>query len=284
MRKYQRSFDRAVGRLVLLIATVAVVAPLFVAVATAPAVAETSGTVCDGQTGGSTAHSWDVGGYCASLNWGLFGYWTRSDFYLDGSQYANGDHITVEMWEITNPSGPQFVEEGLLNAKDSADGWYNPCGTCVAYQQYWADESGNCSPLYCQFFFHWLSNISPSSTQDSYELIPADIIGNGGGNDWDIYLNGMYQNMSTVQVDPDAVDAQVGMEVALPDTGLNSSDYAATATQQAEEYILGTWAEQPWTGTANGVPCGTGSGYFPNGECENGVSYYNSEWSTNVPG
>lgn len=266
-----------VARAGVLAFSVLVAAPIIAVVGfTTQAAAVTTGTECQGQTGGSPDHAWSVGDYCTTINTGYQSSWPSNDFYLSGPQYAAGGFLTHEIWEVTGTSGGfPFVETGLINAEDGTHDWYNPCGsTCTAYQIFWGDESGT-----GQYYFHWVSNISPGAGTFDYGLVWS-----GSGETWEVIDDLAVVGYSTVQTSSVASMAQDGQEI-YPATGaISPSDYSATFNQQTEEDILGNWLEENWTGTANGAPCGSGSGYYSDGYCVNGVSYGASEWSSNVPG
>lgn len=247
-----------------------------------------SGNVC-GEGGGSVTHGYSIGIYCGANNSGIVSSWSDNDFYLANSEYnyvnsgsPDGGFLTHEMWDVTT-SG--FVEEGLINADDSDhsppwgsnDGSPNPCGTgCTAYQQFWGDGD-----QYGNYYFHWLSNLSPnSSTSYAYGIVP-----NGTGDDWSIGIDFATVGISTNQLSDYGTKALIGMEFFTPDAGeLTSSDYSDTFAQTLTENISGTWTAEPFSGWNNTVACGSGSGYYPNGNCTNGISYSAGEWSSNIPG
>jgi hypothetical protein len=243
------------------------------AINSTPASAVTSGNDC-GFGPGSTNHGYSEGLWCGT-QLGVLGDWPSSNFYMSSAQYAAGSAMTHEEWEETNASGGQFIEMGLVDTNDSVHGWSNPCGSCTAYQIFWADQSAS------TYYFHWLANISPGAGTYDYGITSN----NNGTDHWTIGLDDVAVGTSVDQVTSTGFASITGMEY-LAGAGyvLNPSDYSDTFNQYLQEDVGGTWTTKPWSGWINTAACGSPQPpYYANGYCTNGVSYSNSEWSSNAP-
>lgn len=211
---------------------------------------------------GGTSHHYVIAYYCGGTrrSTGISGTWQRADMYVTG--YATQHYITSEIWAYTTPSRTyMFAEVGLINADDPSLGWSNPC-TCTAYQQFWGDEDG-----VGQYFFHWLANISPSSTTDSYAVISV-----GTSSDhWDIDKDGSLVGTSTDQVSKTAWEVASGADQYKT---FNTYDHATTFTMHDSIATNYSWTDPAWVGTYNSKACGSAP-------CFNQRIASNDEWSWN---
>lgn len=209
------------------------------------------------------------GSYCDHTNTtGIEGSWVRENMYVTG--YTAGHYITSEMWAYTTTSRLyMFVEVGLINAKDSYFGWSNPCGSCTAYQQFWGDEDGT-----GHYYFHWLANISPSSTSESYSLISA-----GTSSDHsDVYKDGTLVGTSTDQVSKTAWQVASGADQYKT---FNDSDHATTFNMSDGVATTYFWTDPGWNYSYVSKGC---SGTPPtNPPCFNQAIHSNDEFSWNEP-
>lgn len=158
-------------------------------------------------------------------------------------------------------------EDGIINAWDTKDGWGgNPCH-CTAYQQFWGDTDG-----VGNYYFYWLTNISRSTTTDSYAVVSA-----GTSSDhWDVWKDGTQVGTSTDQVSKTAwlvaTDADQYHTFGSADKATTFNMYDGIATNYS-------WTNPAWNHYFNTRGCGS---YSP--PCFNGTTYSNDEWSWNEHG
>jgi hypothetical protein len=211
-----------------------------------------------GHSSGIEAYS--IAWYCGTSS-DLEGQWHDNNMYLSTADYAADGHVTNEMWALTNIG---WLETGLLS---SGNIWgANPC-KCNAYQQFWADDNGN-------FYFHWLTNISPDGHNHVYELL------NFGTTYWYVYLDYGYVGTSTIQTTTTSYQTQVGLELytGLGRPYVDSSSHSDTFTNIIADYY-GSWFYPPWTAAYVDNGCNV----YPLGVCLNGATGGSGVFSDNKP-
>ncbi len=220
--------------------------------------------------GGACAHGNNVGsnacrnGAYSEVYTGAYASWTSKNMYLDQAHYNEGWHINQEMWFYTRTDENQWVELGERNGQAIGG---DPCGTCLAYEVFWADfDSVGAEHA------HYIANTTPDGVGHNYE-----IWGNGDKT-WNVYYDGNYAGMSTNQPSALGYEDEVGSEIsccAQPWSHSDTFDFTSLLTRDQN----GSWTSWPYVNTWIDAPCGG----YPQGSCLNGVAPNTSEWLNNKP-
>lgn len=188
-------------------------------------------------------HIYDVAWYCGT-NTGIRGVWNDADLSVTNATSSDGNpagYATSEIWDYTNPSGPQFVEVGLFYGNSEYWGWSNPAGYVQAYELFWGDESGSGT-----YYFHYIDNISPSTESFSYSIT------SNGNNQWSIGVDTLAAGTSTVQVTSTGWQAATGSDILNPwpgDTGgtFNMNDGVNVNYSWEDPAFNGSYISPGWT-------------------------------------
>jgi hypothetical protein len=260
--------------------------PIAAADVTCPSI---GGTYVDGN------HAYSIAEYCAGANplEGIEGQWHDSSFTESDSQDQNNTNgpngisntgfEDNEMWLPVKGNADSWVEEGVLGAYSAYGG----------YTAFWADAYDYSIAPHV-LYFHNFGSLDADGSNHVYEIENAGIVDTGtANNNWYIYLDYNKIGTSTITQSSQGHALQVGMEVNDGDEypyaydygWIDPDEYSGTFNDYMEVYYPSTGWEYPsaWSATADTFPCGTGSGYYPDGYCENGVHYYSYEWSDNKP-
>jgi hypothetical protein len=220
-------------------------------------------------------HCYSFGQPYQSGNNGLEGQWHDELLNMPHSEVEDGYHISNEMWFMTDSNG--WVEEGLANACDH----FFSTGTCAeaggeqAYLRFWASNDSQNG----EFYFHLIGTVSPDGDNHVYEIVDPSSCDN---DDYTVYVDYDSVGTATDQFYCNSEAEMFGIELDSP--GANSGEVADTFNNYMQYYDDGVgWEYYTSPAGVNTIPCGTGSGYYPNGECLNGTTYQASEWSDNKP-
>ncbi len=234
--------------------------------------AQAAGPFCGGNT-----HCYSVGEPSTIDNNGLEGQWYDELLNMPHSEVEDGYHISNEMWFATsyNSHGYGWVEEGLANACNVYGA--TSSDTCAdlggeqAYLQFWATQDNVAN----KFYFRLIDNLSPDGDNHVYEIWDTSSCDN---DDFTIYVDFAAVGTATDQHSCKSDEEFFGIELSSP--GANSGEVADTFNNYMQYYDDGVGWE--YYGSPAGeitIPCGT----YPNGECLNGTTYQDSEWSDNKP-
>lgn len=207
-------------------------------------------------------------GYTFDTASGIEGQWHDNNMYLSGADYSANGHINNEMW-IQTPNGG-YVEMGLFNGILPYP-FGNPCN-CVAYQQFWADTTDSGYQ-----YNHWIADLTPDGSNHVYE-----ILNQYGTNMWDICVDYVCNNTSTVETASVGTYEPIGIELAQGYNGpdIDTSSHADNFDNYWQTLENGSWVYPAVTPYIDHQCLADLSNQ---GYCLNGLPEQNGEWSDSKP-